>query len=104
MWATAWTAVMKVGAALAAVAEDFVVFHVGEGVLDAGAHPWMSGVVLLTWQQGPSGVFAVWDDEPGVDVRAVGRHGHAPADEGWAGTLSGLRVRGVARVAAGLLR
>nr|WP_165371861.1 hypothetical protein [Streptomyces sp. L-9-10] len=42
-------------------------------------------VLLFTGQQGPSGAFAVRDDQPGVDVGAVGRHGDALAGRGQAG-------------------
>ena len=50
----------------------------GEGVLNAGSDFAVLCVVLLfAGQQGPSGAFAVRDDEPGVYVRAVAEDGHA---------------------------
>ena len=43
-------------AALAAVTEDLVVLHPGEGMLDAGTDPTMLGVVfLLTREEWPAG-------------------------------------------------
>jgi hypothetical protein len=65
-------------AGLPAVAEDLVVLHAGEGVLDAGPDL----AVLLARQQGPALAFAVRDDEPGFDGGAVGQHRHALADGG----------------------
>lgn len=75
--------VVEAVAALSAVAEDLVVLHAGEGMLDTGADPAVLGVVLLlAGQQGPSGTFVVRDDEPGVDVGTVGQDDHALAVPG----------------------
>lgn len=64
--------VMESIAALAAVAEDLVVLHAGEGVLDARTDLAMLGVVgFFTGQEGPALAFAVRDDEAGVEVGAV---------------------------------
>jgi hypothetical protein len=59
-------------ATLPAVAEDLVVLHPGEGVL--GVCPNFAVLRLVrffTGRQGAPGRFAVWDDQTGVDVRAV---------------------------------
>lgn len=64
--------VVETASALSAVAEDLVVLHAREGVLDADTDPAVLGVVFfLAGQQRPAGAFAVRDDESGVDVRAV---------------------------------
>jgi hypothetical protein len=90
--------VMETGAALSAVAEDLVVLHAGEGVLDASPDPSVLGVAFfLAGQQGSSGAFAVRDEEPGVDVGGVGQHGDALASVGKAGVPPCLRIGGVAR-------
>lgn len=89
--------VVKAVAALPAVAEDFVVPHPGEGVLDAGADLAMLRVVFfLALEQGSSGAFAVRDDQSGVDVGAVSEDRHSFAVLGQAGVPPGFRVRGVA--------
>jgi hypothetical protein len=56
--------VVEAVAALSAVAEDLVVLHAGEGVLDAGEDLAMLRVVLLlALQKGSSGACAVRDDQ-----------------------------------------
>ncbi|MGW5776512.1 hypothetical protein [Streptomyces sp. NPDC003863] len=91
---------MEVVAVLAAVAEDLAVLHAGEGVLDAAPDLSMFGAAcLLAGQQGSSGTFAVRDGKAGVDVGALGRHGHAFAALGQAGVPPGPYV-GIGRAAA----
>ena len=56
--------VVQAVALLSAVSEDLVVLHAGEGVLDAGAHPAVFGVVLLLGaQERSAGASAVRDDQ-----------------------------------------
>jgi hypothetical protein len=94
--------VVEAVAALSAVAEDLVVLHPGEGVLDAGADLAVSGVVLfLALQQRSPGAFAVRDDQASVDVGAVPEDRDALAVFGQAGVPPGLRVRRVAGHRAG---
>ncbi len=65
--------VVEAVAALPAVAEFLVVLHAGEGVLDMGADLAMLRVVFfLALEQGPSGAFAVRDDQSGVVLSYVG--------------------------------
>ena len=88
-------------AALAAVTQDLVVLHPGEGMLDAGTDPTMLGVVfLLTREEWPAGPFSVRDDESGVDVGAVAQHRDAVAVLGKTGVPPDLGVGPVAGAAS----
>lgn len=87
--------VVETASALSAVAQDLVVLHAGEGVLDAGTDPAVLGVVFfLAGQEWPAGAFAVRDDESGVDVRAVAQDGDAFTLLGQAGVPPRLRIGG----------
>lgn len=85
-------------AALAAVTQDLVVLHPGEGMLDAGTNPTMLRIVfLLTREQWSAGPFSVRDDESGVDIGAVAQHRDAVAVLSETGVPPDLGVGPVAR-------
>lgn len=88
---------VKAVAALAAVTQDLVVLHSGEGMPDSGANPTMLCVVfLLTREEWATGPFSVRDDESGVDVGAVAQHRDAVAALGETGDPPDLGVSSAA--------
>lgn len=71
--------------------------HAGEGMLHAGPHASVLGVVgFLAGQERAAGPLAVRDDESGVDVGAVTEHGHVLAYVGRTGVPPRFGIRGVA--------
>ncbi len=82
----------------AAVTQDPVVLHPGEGMLDAGTDPTMLGVVfLLTREEWPAGPFPVRDDQARVDIGAIAQHSDAVAVLGETGVPPDLGIGPVAR-------
>lgn len=72
--------VVETVSVLSAVSEDLVVLQSADRMLDPRTDsPMLRVVGFFAGQQGPAGAFAVRDDQAGVDVGAVAKHGDALA-------------------------